>query len=475
MRITEVLADEGSRVKKGDVLARLVADTLDAQLAQNDAGLARSAAAIAQAKAPITQAEARLVESRNALERAKPLRQAGHMTEAVFDQREQAARTADAQLAAAKDGLNLALAEKAQVEAQRRELMWRRGRVEVTAPADGIVSRRMARVGGYAAGAAEPMFRIVAKAEVELDAEVTETRLASIAIGQIARVEVAGLGTVSGTVRLVSPEVDKATRLGRVRIFLGDNPGLRVGAFARGTIVTANGKGLAVPASAVLYGPDGPSVQVVRAGRVETRRIKTGLAAGALVEVREGLGRRRPGRRARRHVPARGRCRAAGGGRRHQAERGGAMNWNISAWSIRQPVPSLVLFLVLMTLGFVSFGELPVTRFPNIDVPIVQVRVYQAGAAPSELRGAGHQEDRGRDRRRERRQAPDLGDHRGLSRVTTIEFRLETNQDRAVNDVKDAIARIRSELPRTIEEPIVTAHRGRRAADRHLRGARRRA
>ncbi len=290
LRITEVLADEGSRVKKGDVLARLVADTLDAQLAQNDAGLARSAAAIAQAKASIAQAEARLVESNNALERAKPLRQAGHMTEAVFDQREQAARTADAQLAAAKDGLNLALAEKAQVEAQRRELMWRRGRVEVTAPADGIVSRRMARVGGYAAGAAEPMFRIVAKAEVELDAEVTETRLASIAVGQIARVEVAGLGTVSGTVRLVSPEVDKATRLGRVRIFLGDNPGLRVGAFARGTIVTANGKGLAVPASAVLYGPEGPSVQVVRAGRVETRRIKTGLAAGALVEAREGLG-----------------------------------------------------------------------------------------------------------------------------------------------------------------------------------------
>jgi RND family efflux transporter MFP subunit len=134
------------------------------------------------------------------------------------------------------------------------------------------------------------MFRIVAKGEVELDAEVTETRLAAIAAGQTARVDVAGLGTIVGKVRLVSPEIDKSTRLGRVRIFLGDNPGLRVGAFARGTILTANGKGLAVPASAVLYGPDGPSVQVVRAGRVETRSIKTGLAAGALVEVREGLG-----------------------------------------------------------------------------------------------------------------------------------------------------------------------------------------
>ncbi len=78
LRITEVLADEGARVKKGDVLARLVADTLDAQLAQNDAALARTTAAIAQAKASIVQAEARLVESRNAFERAKPLRQAGH-------------------------------------------------------------------------------------------------------------------------------------------------------------------------------------------------------------------------------------------------------------------------------------------------------------------------------------------------------------------------------------------------------------
>ena len=105
----------------------------------------------------------------------------------------------------------------------------------------------------------------------------------------MARVEVAGLGTIEGKVRLVSPEVDKSTRLGRVRIFLGDNPGLRVGSFARGVIATVSGNGLAVPSSAVLYGPEGPTVQVVSVNRVETRRIKTGLASGALVEVREGL------------------------------------------------------------------------------------------------------------------------------------------------------------------------------------------
>jgi hydrophobe/amphiphile efflux-1 (HAE1) family protein len=130
------------------------------------------------------------------------------------------------------------------------------------------------------------------------------------------------------------------------------------------------------------------------------------------------------------------------------------MNWNISAWSIRQPVPSLVLFLVLMTLGWVSFNQLPVTRFPNIDVPIVQVKVTQAGAAPSELEVQVTKkiEDAIAGVNGVKHQTSAITE--GLS-TTTIEFRLEVNQDRAVNDVKDAVARIRSELPRTIEEPII--------------------
>ena len=289
LRVTEVLAEEGMRVKRGDVLARLVADTLEAKLAQNDAAHARAQAAAAQARSGIVQAEARLLEAHNAFERAKPLRAAGHLAESAYDQREQAARTAQAQLLAAGDGLKVAEAEKAQVEAQRRELLWRRGRTEVIAPADGVVSRRMARIGGFAAGAAEPMFRIVANGEVELDAEVPETRLAAVRIGQPARVEVAGSGEVMGTVRLVSPEVDKATRLGRVRIYLGDNPTLRVGSFARGVIETATGEGLAVPAAAVLFGPEGPVAQLIHNNRVETRRIKTGLSSGSMVEVRAGL------------------------------------------------------------------------------------------------------------------------------------------------------------------------------------------
>jgi multidrug efflux pump subunit AcrA (membrane-fusion protein) len=90
-------------------------------------------------------------------------------------------------------------------------------------------------------------------------------------------------------VRLLSPEVDRQTRLGRVRIFIGDKPGLFIGAFARARIRTAESSGLAVPASAVLYGSEGPVVQIVTNGHVATRHVKVGLAEGRLIEIREGL------------------------------------------------------------------------------------------------------------------------------------------------------------------------------------------
>src|SRR5215510_15269378 len=131
------------------------------------------------------------------------------------------------------------------------------------------------------------------------------------------------------------------------------------------------------------------------------------------------------------------------------------MNWNISAWSIRTPVPSLVLFMVLIALGYVSFGQLAVTRFPNLDVPIVQVRVYQTGSAPSELevQVSKKVEDAIAGVNGVKHQTSAITEG---SSVTTVEFHLEVNQDRALNDIKDAIARIRSELPRTIDEPLVS-------------------
>jgi len=288
-RVLELRVDEGDRVKKGDVLAILVQESLDAQLAQKEAMIARWDAAMSQSESQIIDMTAKLSEASANYERAKPLKNSGYLSGTTFDQRETAAKSAEAQLAAARGGLNLARAEKAQVEAQRRELLWKRTNTEVKAPADGLISRRTARIGGMAAGAGEPMFRIIARSEVELDAEVIETELAKVTSGQKARVNVAGVGDVEGTVRLVSPEVDKQTRLGRVRVFLGDDARLRIGSFGRGSIETARSHGLGVPSAAVVFDSGGTFVQIVREGRVVRRDVKTGLIARGFVEVRQGL------------------------------------------------------------------------------------------------------------------------------------------------------------------------------------------
>ena len=288
-RVLELFADEGSTVKKGQVLARLVAEQLEAQVAQSDANMARANAAIAQAKSRITEAEARKSEADAQLERAVPLKKSGYLSGSVYDQRESAARTSEAQVAAARDGLTSAEAEKAQIEAQLRELNWRRGNTEVKSPEDGIVSRRNARLGAVATAAGEPMFRIIAKGEIELDAEVVETELGKVKDGQKARVSVPGGAEVEGVVRLVSPEIDRTTRMGRAKIFLGATPGLRIGAFARGSIQTASSRGLGAPTAALMFDPAGTYVQLVDGDKVHRRLVKTGLVSGDLIEITEGL------------------------------------------------------------------------------------------------------------------------------------------------------------------------------------------
>lgn len=289
LRVLELSAEEGDRVAQGDVLARLESETLKAQLAQNDAAIARANATIARARSEIASAEAREDEASSALDRARPLQKSGYLADSVFDQRQSAAKTAAAQLVAARDGLTLAEAERAQIEAQRREIAWRLGKTEIKAPAGGIISRRNARIGALASGATDPMFRIIANAEIELDAEVPEADLARLRLDQKAQITIAGVGQVAGKIRLISPEVDRATRLGRVRIFLGDDPKLHIGSFGRGTVVTANSQGLVVPAAAVLFTAEGPQVQIVEDGRVIARSVSTGLKSGGLVEITSGL------------------------------------------------------------------------------------------------------------------------------------------------------------------------------------------
>lgn len=292
-RIVELSAEEGDYVKKDDLLATLESEALSAQRAQITATIARADAAIDRAKSLIVESEARLDEAEAELKRATPLRSSGYLSESTYDQRRATARTARAQLTAAKHGLVLAEAEKNQAGAQGRELDWKLSKTEIRAPTSGLISRRTARIGGLVSSTKDPLFLLVSDAEIELDAEVPETKLTRLKIGQKAQISASGGPMVEGTVRLISPEVDIASRLGHVRIFLGANPNLRVGAFARGTIETSRTNGLAVPQSAVLYETSDtaqrPMVQRIVDGKVETVEVEIGSIAAGFMEITSGL------------------------------------------------------------------------------------------------------------------------------------------------------------------------------------------
>ncbi len=127
---------------------------------------------------------------------------------------------------------------------------------------------------------------------------------------------------------------------------------------------------------------------------------------------------------------------------------------NISAWSIRNPLPSVVFSIILLALGWISFTKLAVTRLPAADIPVISVAVSQFGAAPAELEAQITKtiEDGVSGVEGTRHIASSITD--GLS-VTTIMFSLETNTDRALNDVKDAVTRVRANLPQNINEPLI--------------------
>jgi RND family efflux transporter MFP subunit len=159
----------------------------------------------------------------------------------------------------------------------------------VQAPTGGVILKVDATIGSTASIRAAPLFQIVARGEFELLGELPAKLLAKLSAGQAAKINVVGVGEVAGRVRFMAATVDGATQLGQVRIFIGSDPRLRVGSFSRAQIVIAQSCNIAIPLSAVLYGPESTVVAVVRNDRVETRQIVVGLLAEGEAEIRQGL------------------------------------------------------------------------------------------------------------------------------------------------------------------------------------------
>ena len=127
---------------------------------------------------------------------------------------------------------------------------------------------------------------------------------------------------------------------------------------------------------------------------------------------------------------------------------------NISSWAIRNPIPPLMLFVLLTAVGLMSFATMKITQQPDISAPMVQVQISQPGGAPSEIETQVTQKVEAA--------VASLGNVKSITSVvmegvsiTNIEFHIGTPVDRAVNDVRDAVTKIRSDLPEGILEPQV--------------------
>lgn len=246
-RVASVAVEEGATVRQGQVLAQLDTTLLRAQIDQQ-------AAVTAQA-----QADAKRVEG---------LDNQGVLSQEAIETRRYQAKAQEAALA---------------------EMRTRLSRMTITAPFNGTVIERTVNPGQISGGGTTAWFRIVRDGLVELQAELNETDLSTIRVGQAAQVTLPSGQVVSGQVRLISPRVDPQTKLGVVRVRLPVRADLRPGGYARASFFGGAGAYPAVPETAVRYDSDGAAVMTVdAAGKVTRVPVKTGRRGGGYVELVEG-------------------------------------------------------------------------------------------------------------------------------------------------------------------------------------------
>ena len=127
---------------------------------------------------------------------------------------------------------------------------------------------------------------------------------------------------------------------------------------------------------------------------------------------------------------------------------------NVSSWSIKNPIPAVMLFVMLTLAGLYSFNAMKVQNFPDLDVPNITVIASLPGAAPNQLENdVARPIENG------------MASLQGLKHIytkvqdgvvtITAEFRIEKNTQEALDDVRSAVAKVRGDLPSDIQEPII--------------------
>ena len=262
-RVTAVPFDEGDWVRKGQVMVSIDRSVQNQQVDS------------AQAQIQVAQADANLAQAN--LDRALKLVDRGFISRADVDR-----------LTSTRDA---AVARVRVAQAQVRELRERNARLSVVAPVSGLILSRAVEPGQVVGGGSPPLFTIANNGEMELEAQVSEADLKSLAIGTQAQVTPVGTDTAfTGQVWQIAPTIDDQTRQGIARIALSYQPGLRPGGFASALISSGTIVAPMLPESAIQSDDDGSFVYVVGAdNKVERREVTTGLITADGIAVIEGL------------------------------------------------------------------------------------------------------------------------------------------------------------------------------------------
>ncbi|WP_288431591.1 efflux RND transporter periplasmic adaptor subunit [uncultured Agrobacterium sp.] len=290
LAVDRLNVDIGDKVEAGAVLAELSKDSLLLQKSQLEANRAKAEAGVAQNKAQVIEAQANLDDAIRQRDRAARLGKSGSGSVSQVEQTAAAADVAQARLQASKQAVTVGEADIKVVDAQIEDIDLKLARTGVKTPVAGIISAKNARVGAIASGSGNPLFTVIKDGAIELVADLSETDIQKIKVGQKASLTVAGgRQKIEGTVRIVSPTVDPTTRLGSVHIVLPVDSPARAGMYASADVIVASTNALALPLSAVTSGRDGSTTRKVENGVVKQVKIETGIQDGGFVEITSGL------------------------------------------------------------------------------------------------------------------------------------------------------------------------------------------
>jgi len=271
LSIDKLNVDIGDKVEANEVLAVLSTDALLLQKSQLEANKAKAEAALAQFKAQVIEA------------------QAGSGSVSQVEQTQAQAEVALARLQAARQAITVGEADVKVVDTQIDDIDLKLARTGVKSPVAGIIAAKNAKIGAIASGSGTPLFTVIKDGAIELVAELSETSIQKIKIGQSAFLTIAGASKrVEGKVRLVSPTVDPVTRLGSIHITIPADEA-RSGMYANAEIIVAQENALALPLSAVTTNRDGSTARKVEDNIVRQVKIETGIQDNGFVEVLSGL------------------------------------------------------------------------------------------------------------------------------------------------------------------------------------------